>query len=556
MSSKASMIFVTAFISCLFFFTQTSQADYNLHNTGEIFAVRIPGLANWTKLELEKAKPYARQYRWIYANASCKDLTEAKEEATKLADAMNRPLLLVYMSRHVFDTSRNTYPREFHVNIQELVKAALSSGHQVLVSGRSYGVHQALRALRAINSPQVLLTGIAPAFGAFGSTWSDNVNMYIEDVAHTQTKYCMIASKKDGFTWRSGGAAYKKNIGYRGDNDVGRAMEKNRANVHIVKLDDANHAPIDEYLNHGLVSAIKQCAYHFAMTDTPLGPITENLGDEIYISDNRKACDEWCKQDDRCDHCSTSRGCGRGFDNLATWKGKGTNWHACGVRESRQEASESNHQACLDWCQKTPQCVGCSKLGDCGPGKKDIRSWTGRGDNWHACAERENRQEASESNHQACLDWCQKTPQCVGCSKLGDCGPGKKDIRSWTGHGDNWHACAERESRQEASKSNHQACLDWCSTVPECIGCSKLGDCGPGKKDIRSWTGHGDNWHACAKRESRAERSLSNRQACQEWCKEHSECVGCSENPGCGYKKKSIRSWTGRGDNWYACRNK
>lgn len=280
-------IFKKILVSCLFglsllLFLSLSYADYDTSHVGEIYAVNVPGMKNWKKLSLEEGQKLAKKYRWIYANASCKDLDEAKDEATKLSNAVGAPLILVFMPRHIFDQTRNEYPEQFHTAMKGLIKVALADGRQVLVSARSYGVHQALRAIRSFDSPKILFTGIAPAFGAFGNTWSDNVDMYIVDVQNTRSKYCMIASEKDGFTWRSGGAAYKRKVGYRGDNDVGRAMEKNTQNVKIIKLDDADHAPIDEYLNHGLVLAMKQCAYKFSMMGTPLGVIKEDLGDEIY----------------------------------------------------------------------------------------------------------------------------------------------------------------------------------------------------------------------------------------------------------------------------------
>lgn len=49
-------------------------------HVGEINAVNVPGLNNWQQMSMEEAKEVARDYRWIYANASLKDLYEAKEE--------------------------------------------------------------------------------------------------------------------------------------------------------------------------------------------------------------------------------------------------------------------------------------------------------------------------------------------------------------------------------------------------------------------------------------------------------------------------------------------
>ncbi len=176
-----------------------------------------------------------------------------------------------YARRITNDQQRNTYHPNFQASLAGLVEKALLDRQPILVSARSYGVHQALRVIRRFDSPLILLTGIAPAFGAFGNEWSDNVKQYIRDVESTRSKYCMIASESDGFTWRAGGAAYKQRVGYRGDNDVGRAMEHNKANVDYVLLHGADHAPIDEYLKHGLVDAMKQCVNHFGMKNSVIG---------------------------------------------------------------------------------------------------------------------------------------------------------------------------------------------------------------------------------------------------------------------------------------------
>jgi hypothetical protein len=89
----------------------------------------------------------------------------------------------------------------------------------------------------------------------------------------------MIASDYDGFTWRRGGAAYRRQgrDTYRGDPKVGRAMEANSANVTIKRLRPADraadHAPIDNYINHGLLDAMKRCAREFGMQTSPVGDV-------------------------------------------------------------------------------------------------------------------------------------------------------------------------------------------------------------------------------------------------------------------------------------------
>jgi hypothetical protein len=118
-----------------------AQMAYDTEHVGEIYAVNVPGRQNWEKLSVDESKEIVSQYRWIYANASCKDLYEAKDEATKLSNAVGRPLLLVYMPKDVLDGTRNEYPGRFHASMHALVRKALADRKELLVTARSYGVH-------------------------------------------------------------------------------------------------------------------------------------------------------------------------------------------------------------------------------------------------------------------------------------------------------------------------------------------------------------------------------------------------------------------------------
>jgi hypothetical protein len=259
-------------------------------HVGEMYSINIPEIENWTELSDLQAKELVTKYRWIYANASLKNLHDAKDEATRLSNAVGSPMIIVYMPRHVFDGTRNEYPGPFHASMEMLLESALTDGREVLVSARSYGTHQALRALRKFDTPKILMIGIAPAFGAFGGALDANVRQYIKDVRHTRCKYLMIASEGDVITWRSGGAAYKRRfLGYRGDNDVGRAMEANPNNTHTIRLHKAGHSPVDKYIRHGLVSAMREGVLHFGFSGTvvddiihgrPLPDITAEKEDE------------------------------------------------------------------------------------------------------------------------------------------------------------------------------------------------------------------------------------------------------------------------------------
>ena len=40
------------------------------------------------------------------------------------------------------------------------------------------------------------------------------------------------------------------------------------------------------------------------------------------------------------------------------------------------------------------------------------------------------------------------------------------------------------------------------------------------------------------------------------WCQAQSQCATCSTLPGCGQGYSPIESWTGPGQNWYACKKR
>lgn len=150
-----------------------------------------------------------------------------------------------------------------------------------------------------------------------------------------------------------------------------------------------------------------------------------------------------------------------------------------------------------------------------------------------------------QSNYMACKRYCDSDPKCVKCSTKKGCGPGYKWLRSYTGPGTNYHACAELKR----SAGNHQKCEKWCREHSNCAKCDTNVGCGEGYKKIHSFTEGGTNWYACEERS----RSRSHREACEEWCKARSECAKCSTKRGCGVGFKTIKSWTGKGTNWHAC---
>jgi hypothetical protein len=162
---------ILALSLALTFSNAVLAGDREAH-TGDTYAVNVPELApqETAQVTWDTAKAITEKYRWIYVNASEKDVAEARIEALSLSNAVGgRPLVLVYLPRFIFGTDRNTYPLRFHNAMKALIEHATKSSPWLLVSGRSYGVHQALRAVRKFDKPEILVIGIAPAFGAFGN---------------------------------------------------------------------------------------------------------------------------------------------------------------------------------------------------------------------------------------------------------------------------------------------------------------------------------------------------------------------------------------------------
>ncbi len=104
---------------------------------------------------------------------------------------------------------------------------------------------------------------------------------------------------------------------------------------------------------------------------------------------------------------------------------------------------------------------------------------------------------------------------------------------------------------------NMALCQDWCAAHPDkCAKCSKHVGCGVGYSKIKSWKDAGKNYYACEKSLTRTQATKDHKAACEKWCSEHSECAKCSTKVGCGVGYKKIKSWTGYGKNWYACKKR
>ena len=158
------------------------------------------------------------------------------------------------------------------------------------------------------------------------------------------------------------------------------------------------------------------------------------------------------------------------------------------------DPSTKNRMDCERWCEGLALCVKCDPRKSCGVGHERLRSWTGDGPNWHACANRTPT--LSTDNHASCERWCASTARCDRCDTRVGCGVGYEKLRSWSGDGLDWFACAKQEM---TPLGRHRACQQWCAANSVCAKCNPSG-CGAGYKRLKSWTGRGTNWHACARR--------------------------------------------------------
>ena len=222
-------------------------------------------------------------------------------------------------------------------------------------------------------------------------------------------------------------------------------------------------------------------------------------------------------------------------------------------------ATEANEEACREWCDgpagRREGCSTCSKLVGCGAGYAHLESFRGAGNDWHACAPRDTeRAQASEGHREACEQWCRDNPQCRSCSNLAGCGPGYRAIKSWTGYGNNFYACAEEgpSQRDQAGDRHQRDCEAWCRSHTDCIKCSQNVGCGVGFEKLESWTGYGNNWYACG-HTARQEAGDQHKADCEAWCQANSGCAMCSTLSGCGQGYTALKSWTGYGRNWHAC---
>jgi hypothetical protein len=215
--------------------------------------------------------------------------------------------------------------------------------------------------------------------------------------------------------------------------------------------------------------------------------------------EHEAACNKWCAENKPdCDHCSPMSGCGSGYDTIKSWTGRGKNWHACKRRLSRDQATEAKKKECKTWCDRNPDCEYCSTVG-CKSGMAKMRKWAGRGKNVVACGKKQYRSEASNRNRDDCYKWCEEHKDiCSNCSKTRGCAAYRVRLKTWGGKGKNFYACG---STKKIKAKNKADCNAWCKANSGCVKCSHKKGCGLGYKRIKSFSlgGSSVDYHACKK---------------------------------------------------------
>ncbi len=161
----------------------------------------------------------------------------------------------------------------------------------------------------------------------------------------------------------------------------------------------------------------------------------------------------------------------------------------------------------------------------------------------------------SKQHEEACNAWCDEhKPDCDHCSTLGACGPGYDTIQSWTGYGKNWHACKRRLTHDEATKQNKDECEAWCARNEDCKKCEVVTRCRDGYETLKTFGGRGTNYYACGLKRYNTPASNYHRDECFKWCDENKPlCRTCRTYKGCSAGMVAIKSWKGKGRNFYAC---
>ncbi|MEW6419534.1 MAG: hypothetical protein AB1480_15705 [Nitrospirota bacterium] len=215
-------------------------------------------------------------------------------------------------------------------------------------------------------------------------------------------------------------------------------------------------------------------------------------------SENKAACEKWCNDNKpKCAFCDSDAFCGgRTYDVIQSFK-KGTgNWYACGLSEYGSE-TQKNKAECEAYCKSNPDCVKCTSDA-CGSGIKILKTFGGKGENWHAC-EKTKWTEHSEEAHAAAIKWCadykKETGEECKIVKSGQSCPDGfyKSERLKVSWGRDYKVCLKSKSDSQRVKdcsgkatANIEKALDWINTHYDTI----VGDFRMQPRDYRDRRAH------------------------------------------------------------------
>jgi hypothetical protein len=201
------------------------------------------------------------------------------------------------------------------------------------------------------------------------------------------------------------------------------------------------------------------------------------------------------------------RSCGRGWKSIKKFdRRRSTSWHAC-VRTNRGAASDNNKKQAEEYCKKLQASGTQCKVGkrSCGRGWDRAKSFKGKGTNYHACVV-SKRAKGTESNKAQAEAYCEKIRKSGQKCKVGkrSCGIGWKRAKSFKGKGTNFHACVET-NRKAASNANKDEAQKYCDELNKVAGkflhcqVDKGNRCGTKGKALKKFKGKGRNSVACVK---------------------------------------------------------
>lgn len=219
--------------------------------------------------------------------------------------------------------------------------------------------------------------------------------------------------------------------------------------------------------------------------------------------------------------------------------------------------SSENEAACKKWCKENqPRCVKCDSGMSCGGRDLDIiKSFKKGTGNWYACGLSDYARE-SLNNKNECLAWCRQNERCESCKDKVGCGSGLTSIKTFGGRGENWYACGLSDYKI-GSAENEAECEQYCDNDPNCDYCARnTCDWGYTGDRIKTFGGRGQNWYAC-RYTTRSVLGMAREEECNKFCRSSAICDFCTiQRHQCGAGKEVVARFRGKGRTVFACKNR